>query len=46
MTAKVTPALPSGRTLTVTAQGYVQIIAAVGAPNVDVTGPWLVEVTG
>jgi len=46
MTAKMAPALPTGRTLTVTAQGHVQIVAAVGAPNVDLVGPWVIDVTG
>jgi hypothetical protein len=46
LTAKVSPALPMGHTLSVTAAGQVVITAASSAPAVDAYGPWTIEVSG
>ena len=44
MVATVSPALPAGRTLSVTPAGSVIISAAADAPAVVLSGPWRVDV--
>jgi hypothetical protein len=45
LTAAVTPALPGGRSLTISDIGLVAIVAPSGAPPIDLTGAWLIELT-
>ena len=44
MTAQVSPDLPPGRTLSVSGGGDVTIVAAAGAPAVDIGRAWVIEV--
>ncbi len=45
MTAEVSPDLPPGRSLIMSAMGDVTIVAAADAPSVDIRRPWAISVT-
>jgi len=45
LSARVSPALPGGRVLSVDAGGNIVIVAPANVPTVDLSGPWSIEVS-